>query len=145
MNYKRLLKLTPLFLLFALLGCDENIENKEVELKLAQLADSASFRLDTMNTQDWDSVYILMPYLQLDVEKHNIKISRAVKNEFKHAGITEDYCSLLFIHNQTVVAYSTIRRNIVDFSDLGGGDHNLMVPSTQKYVLQERRRAAFIE
>ena len=107
-----------LLVLLFLPSCGKK-ENKDVEACLANQPDHSSFMLDTINTNKWDSVYVMGPYQYENLEKSIPYLSHNLKKKFKQTAMLDTCCTLIFVRNQKVVSYSTIKRDIADFSSLG--------------------------
>lgn len=57
------------------------------------------FRIDTINTNDWDSLFIVKPYAIIDSNKYNIPKSVLKKMSFKLCSMDIALCFSLKISN----------------------------------------------
>lgn len=127
-----------LFLLALLLlsSCGEK-ENKDIEARLVKQPENSSFMLDTINTNKWDSVYIMHPYQYSNIEKCLPYLSDKLKKKFKEAANFDAFCTLIFVRDQKVVDYSYIKRDAADFTSL---NVSLGYSSKQNYQIVAYRK-----
>jgi hypothetical protein len=127
-----------LFLLALLLlsSCGEK-ENKDIEARLVKQPENSSFMLDTINTNKWDSVYIMHPYQYPNIEKCLPYLSDKLKKKFKEAANFDAFCTLIFVRDQKVVDYSYIKRDAADFTSL---NVSLGYSSKQNYQIVAYRK-----
>ncbi|MFT4221658.1 hypothetical protein [Dysgonomonas sp.] len=124
--------ISGIIIILPFISCNNEI--KEVNLNLSGLNMGTEFRIDTINTNDWDSLFIVKPYAIIDSNKYNIPKSVLKKIEFQT--LFDGYCSLLFFKNKQLINYSFIPRNISDFSQIKEGS---LFPSHQIYKLNDKR------
>ncbi len=123
------------FVVFSLTCCSKV---KEIDLNLSKVNSETVFRLDTINTSDWNTLCIVKPYSQVDSIKYDIpeSVLRKLKNEV----MIEQFCSLLFFKDGQLINYSFVHRyNVADFLELGGVDNCPIYSSTQEYKLTDKR------
>lgn len=125
-------KITGIIIIFLFLSCSN--EAKKIDIELIDLHAESEFSLDTFNSSDWDSLYILKPYQQIDTNRYNI--SESVLNRLKNNAMIDTYCSLLFFKGNQLVNYSFIPRSVADFSKIEG---KTTFPSNQKFKLNDER------
>lgn len=68
--------------------------------------------------EEWDSVYILLPYQ--DPHQLGLRISHSDLKSLQNLSLADQYCTLIFGHKGDLVAYSAIKRSVVDFSNIKG-------------------------
>ena len=68
--------------------------------------------------EKWDSVYILLPYQ--DPHQLGLRISHSDLKNLGNLSLADQYCTLIFGHKGDLVAYSAIKRSVVDFSNIKG-------------------------
>ena len=68
--------------------------------------------------EKWDSVYILLPYQ--DPHQLGLRISHSDLKSLENLSLADQYCTLIFAYKGRLVAYSPIRRAVVDLSDMKG-------------------------
>ena len=68
--------------------------------------------------EEWDSVYILLPYQ--DPHQLGLQVSHSDLNGLENLSLADQYCTLIFAHKGRLVAYSPIKRSVVDLSDMKG-------------------------
>ena len=68
--------------------------------------------------EKWDSVYILLPYQ--DPHQLGLRISHSDLQSLENLSLADQYCTLIFGHKGGLVAYSAIKRSVVDFSNIKG-------------------------
>ena len=68
--------------------------------------------------EEWDSVYILLPYQ--DPHQLGLRISHSDLKSLQNLSLADQYCTLIFGHKGDLVAYSAIKRVVVDLSDMKG-------------------------
>lgn len=68
--------------------------------------------------EEWDSVYILLPYQ--DPHQLGLQVSHSDLNSLENLSLADQYCTLIFAHKGRLVAYSSIKRSAVDLSDMKG-------------------------
>ncbi len=68
--------------------------------------------------EKWDSVYILLPYQ--DPHQLGLRISHSDLKSLENLSLADQYCTLIFGHKGDLVAYSAIKRSVVDFSNIKG-------------------------
>ena len=68
--------------------------------------------------EKWDSVYILLPYQ--DPHQLGLRISHSDLKSLQNLSLADQYCTLIFAYKGRLVAYSPIRRAVVDLSDMKG-------------------------
>lgn len=124
--------LFTVLLLISIASC--NRSTKEISINLSGLEVSSVFRLDTINTSDWDSLYILKPYHKIEINIDGMSDSD-LKN-IESQSMLDGYCSLLFLKEDRLVNYSFISRDMADFSQI---QDKLIFPSNQNYELNEKR------
>lgn len=124
--------LFTVLLLISIASC--NRSTKEISINLSGLEVSSVFRLDTINTSDWDSLYILKPYHKIEINIDGMSDSD-LKN-IESQSMLDGYCSLLFLKEDRLVNYSFISRDMADFSQI---QDKSIFPSNQNYELNEKR------
>lgn len=108
--------------------------SKEVDLDLSKLNIETTFSLDTINTKDWDNLYVVKPYEQVDTVRY--EIPESVLKEVKTTTMFDTYCTLLFFKTDQLVNYSFIRRNVADFLML----ENKSYPANHVFELTNERK-----
>ncbi len=68
--------------------------------------------------EEWDSVYILRPYQ--DPRQLGLQVSHSDLRGLESLSLADQYCTLIFAYKGRLVAYSPIRRAVVDLSDMKG-------------------------
>ena len=68
--------------------------------------------------EEWDSAYILLPYQ--DPHQLGLQVSHSDLNSLENLSLADQYCTLIFAHKGRLVAYSPIKRSVVDLSDMKG-------------------------
>ena len=63
--------------------------------------------------KEWDSVYIVKPYS--DISGIGIEMNESVRAAIDHLTQFDSDCTLLFIRDNSLVAYSTVPRGVIDF------------------------------
>lgn len=117
------------------ISCNNKV--KEIDLKLEKLTPGTTFKLDTININDWDYLYIVRPYETIDSGKYNMPES--VLNKINNTARYDDgSCTLLFIKNNQLINYSIVQRNIIDFILLEP-DTKYTFPFSQEYKLDIKR------
>ncbi|WP_321517932.1 hypothetical protein [uncultured Bacteroides sp.] len=125
-----------LLVLLFLSSCGKK-DNKDVEACLVKQPNNSSFMLDTINTSKWDSVYVMAPYQYVNIEKNIPYLSDKLKKKFKETAMIGSYCTLIFVKDQKVVSYSSIKRDVADFSSLDG---KIGYPLKQNYQIVAYRK-----
>lgn len=125
--------LFTVLLLISIASCS-NRSTKEVSINLSGLEVNSVFRLDTINTSDWDNLYVLKPYHKIEINIDSISDSD-LKN-IESQSMLDGYCSLLFLKEDRLVNYSFISRDMADFSQI---QDKSIFPSNQNYELNEKR------
>lgn len=119
--------------MFSFISCSKV---KEINLNLEMLDSGSTFRLDTINKADWDSLYIVKPYGKINPNKYSMPES--VLKKINSTISSDNYCSLLFIKNNQVINYSIVPRNPIDFSMWEMEEINTF-PSDQEYIVDNTR------
>lgn len=119
-------------LLISIASCNRSI--KEVSINLSGLEVNSVFRLDTINTSDWDNLYVLKPYHKIEINIDDMPDSD-LKN-IESQSMLDGYCSLLFLKEDSLVNYSFISRDMADFCQI---QDKSIFPSNQNYELNEKR------
>lgn len=97
--------------------CCNNKIDVEREVASAIHSDKPSLE-HVYEDEEWDSVYILLPYQ--DPHQLGLRISDSDLKSLKHLSLADQYCTLIFGHKGGLVAYSAIKRSVVDFSNIKG-------------------------
>ncbi len=68
---------------------------------------------------DWDNIYIVPPYAEIKrFKKRNVKYSNNLASELSNSSLNEQNCILVFVKNRSILRYSTVSRQILDFAHL---------------------------
>lgn len=118
------------------ISCNNNLENKDLINHIEQLNENVAFTLDTIETKDWDSVYIITPYAHGSFENQLNNIPYFDKSKIENASLSEGECSLVFVKHQKVVSYAIVSRSIADFSSIGD---IVLFATEQRYKLDAHR------
>ena len=97
--------------------CCNNKIDVEREVASAIHSDKTSLE-HVYEDEEWDSVYILLPYQ--DPHQLGLRISDSDLKSLKNLSLADQYCTLIFGHKGGLVAYSAIKRSVVDFSNIKG-------------------------
>ena len=97
--------------------CCNNKIDVEREVASAIHSDKPSLEY-VYEDEEWDSVYILLPYQ--DPHQLGLRISDSDLKSLKNLSLADQYCTLIFGHKGGLVAYSAIKRSVVDFSNIKG-------------------------
>ena len=97
--------------------CCNNKIDVEREVASAIHSDKPSLE-HVYEDEEWDSVYILLPYQ--DPHQLGLRISDSDLKSLKNLSLADQYCTLIFAYKGRLVAYSPIRRAVVDLSDMKG-------------------------
>lgn len=97
--------------------CCNNKIDVEREVASAIHSDKPSLE-HVYEDEEWDSVYILLPYQ--DPHQLGLRISDSDLKSLKNLSLADQYCTLIFGHKGGLVAYSAIKRSVVDFSNIKG-------------------------
>lgn len=97
--------------------CCNNKIDVEHEVASAIHSDKPSLE-HVYEDEEWDSVYILLPYQ--DPHQLGLRISDSDLKSLKNLSLADQYCTLIFGHKGGLVAYSAIKRSVVDFSNIKG-------------------------
>lgn len=95
--------------------------------KLTAIEKDSFFCFDSLYTEkQWDCIYILEPYA--DVDNININLNSNNKWDIHHALQSEGVCVIIFVDKNKYVSYQTITRNKIDFqlSDKARFDRNFV-------------------
>lgn len=98
-------------------SCCNNKIDVEREVASAIHSDKPSLK-HVYEDEEWDSVYILLPYQ--DPHQLGLRISDSDLKSLKNLSLADQYCTLIFGHKGGLVAYSAIKRSVVDFSNIKG-------------------------
>lgn len=98
-------------------SCCTNKIDVEREVASAIHSDKPSLE-HVYEDEEWDSVYILLPYQ--DPHQLGLRISDSDLKSLKNLSLADQYCTLIFGHKGGLVAYSAIKRSVVDFSNIKG-------------------------
>ena len=98
-------------------SCCNNKIDVEREVASAIHSDKPSLE-HVYEDEEWDSVYILLPYQ--DPHQLGLRISDSDLKSLKNLSLADQYCTLIFGHKGGLVAYSAIKRSVVDFSNIKG-------------------------
>lgn len=126
--------------LFLFLSCSNGDKVKEINLNLSNITEDSSFSLDSINTSDWDSVYILTPYAI--VPSNEYQIQESTQKMLQDLTLFDSQCTLLFIKDKALINYSSVPRNIADFADIKG---NNTFHSKQIYKLDNARNVLIVD
>lgn len=97
--------------------CCNNKIDVEREVASAIHSDKPSLE-HVYEDEEWDSVYILLPYQ--DPHQLGLRISDSDLKSLKNLSLADQYCTLIFGHKGGLVAYSAIKRSVVYFSNIKG-------------------------
>ena len=97
--------------------CCNNKIDVEHEVASAIHSDKPSLE-HVYEDEEWDSVYILLPYQ--DPHQLGLRISDSDLKSLKNLSLADQYCTLIFGHKGGLVAYSAIKRSVVDYSNIKG-------------------------
>lgn len=97
--------------------CCNNKIDVEREVASAIHSDKPSLE-HVYEDEEWDSVYILLPYQ--DPHQLGLRISDSDLKSLNNLSLADQYCTLIFGHKGGLVAYSAIKRSVVDFSNIKG-------------------------
>lgn len=106
-----------LFMVTLSFSCCNNKIDVEREVASAIHSDKPSLE-HVYEDEEWDSVYILLPYQ--DPHQLGLRISDSDLKSLKNLSLADQYCTLIFGHKGGLVAYSAIKRSVVDFSNIKG-------------------------
>ncbi len=98
-------------------SCCNNKIDVEREVASAIHSDKPSLK-HVYEDEEWDSVYILLPYQ--DPHQLGLRISDSDLKSLKNLSLADQYCTLIFGHKGGLVAYSAIKRSVVDYSNIKG-------------------------
>ncbi len=98
-------------------SCCNNKIDVEREVASAIHSDKPSLE-HVYEDEEWDSVYILLPYQ--DPHQLGLRISDSDLKSLKNLSLADQYCTLIFGHKGGLVAYSAIKRSVVDYSNIKG-------------------------
>ena len=83
--------------------------------KLISIEKDSFFCFDSLYTdEEWDSLYILSPYTEID--KINIELDANRKQDIRYALLSDGVYTLIFTNKNKYVFHETIPRKSVDFS-----------------------------
>lgn len=110
-----------LLIVFALGACTTNNRNTSdsnpLEQKLSTLTTGQQFSLGTIKSGNWNAFCVVTPYYSIDsLLNLNIMIDKNTQKELKQLVMFDNINTLLFIKNDTVIAFDPISRSILDFS-----------------------------
>jgi hypothetical protein len=124
-----------LFLILILavyIGCAENNRCPKIEESIQSLKGNLEFSLDTINTEKWDTVYIMEPYSNRTLDTLNIQnMPIRVRSSLRATLRGDRWCVLIFTEKQNYVNHALIERN-VDFYHL----QKIKYPYNQIYFLE---------
>lgn len=98
-------------------SCCNNKIDVEREVASAIHSDKPSLE-HVYEDEEWDSVYILLPYQ--DPHQLGLRISDSDLKSLKNLSLADQYCTLIFGHKGGLVAYPAIKRSVVDYSNIKG-------------------------
>lgn len=126
-----------IFLLFG--GCVN--KDRNLESKLQIIGENSYFSLDSIEVSDWDTVYILTPYVDIEGK---LKLSVSEKLKYELGSKSYDHlCSLIFIKEGEIISYYDVNRSIADFSFLDttscrfGRTHVYLMDANRKVLINK--------
>ncbi|WP_455063753.1 hypothetical protein [Prevotella fusca] len=120
---KILLTILTVILLVAIIWCI-NIPYQEVNvtdnLKSIQKSGTCLAIHELYKDEDWDTMIVIKPYDSRTASDEKIDMGYAGDRDAILDNILYDsICTLLFLKGNKLVAFSSIYRNVIDFSKLG--------------------------
>ncbi len=89
------------------------------EVNTASILNKGFIHLDKLNSEDvWDSIIVIKPYSQMDISAINMPLLVRRGIDFNRS--IDAQCTLLFISNKELKAYSYVPRVPIDFSRIKG-------------------------
>ncbi len=117
-----------------LISCNKKVV--KIDLNLSRLNTEAIFKLDTINLNDWDSLYIVKPYNTDNLDRFNIP--KPILKKINSTVTTDGTCCLLFIKNDHLANYSFVPQTVANFASKELEDISIL-SSDQVYQLDEER------
>lgn len=120
---KILLTILTVILLVAIIWCI-NIPYQEVNvtdnLKSIQKSGTCLAVHELYKDEDWDTMIIIKPYDSRTASDEKIDMGYAGdRDAILDNTLYDSICTLLFLKGNKLVAFSSIYRNVIDFSKLG--------------------------
>lgn len=120
---KILLTILTVILLVAIIWCI-NIPYQEVNvtdnLKSIQKSGTCLAVHELYKDEDWDTMIVIKPYDSRTASDEKIDMGYAGdRNAILDNTLYDSICTLLFLKGNKLVAFSSIYRNVIDFSKLG--------------------------
>ena len=127
-------------LLLTLVGCTP-IESSEtrIEIQFVQQIVDEVFTLKDLCEQDYDSIYIIPPYFDIEKKEYtNLKMSNNLRYLCNINTGNETISTILFICNGKVESFSVIKRAEADFATHETEKQHFF-PFEQKFILDKDR------
>lgn len=127
-------------LLLTLVGCTP-IESSEtrIEIQFVQQIVDEVFTLKDLCEQDYDSIYIIPPYFDIEKKEYtNLKMSNNLRSLCNINTGNETISTILFICNGKVESFSVIKRADADFATHETEKQHFF-PFEQKFILDKDR------
>ena len=120
---KILLTILTVILLIAIIWCI-NIPYQEVNvtdsLKSIQKSGTCLAVHELYKDEDWDTMIVIKPYDSRTASDEKIDMGYAGdRDAILDNTLYDSICTLLFLKGNKLVAFSSIYRNVIDFSKLG--------------------------
>lgn len=120
---KTLLTILTVILLVAIIWCI-NIPYQEVNvtdnLKSIQKSGTCLAVHELYKDEDWDTMIVIKPYDSRTASDEKIDMGYAGdRDAILDNTLYDSICTLLFLKGNKLVAFSSIYRNVIDFSKLG--------------------------
>lgn len=120
---KILLTILTIILLVAIIWCI-NIPYQEVNvtdsLKSIQKSGTCLAVHELYKDEDWDTMIVIKPYDSRTASDEKIDMGYAGdRDAILDNTLYDSICTLLFLKGNKLVAFSSIYRNVIDFSKLG--------------------------
>ncbi|SHF93595.1 hypothetical protein [Dysgonomonas macrotermitis] len=132
---------TIVLVIIILFSCKDK-EKEKIIYSLESIGIHQSFDLSTIIKEDWDTLYIISPYEELD-SIVGINFSERDKSSLMISTSYEGYTTFAFIKNRQMVNYHRIPYTAVDFFPLIDSI-NYFSPK-QKFILDEKRVVSLVE
>ncbi len=130
-----------LSILLIFISCNE-YKNDKIESRLERVREDSHFRLDSIESRDWDTLYVLTPYTDIE-SKFGSSISEKIKYYELGSKSYDHLCSLIFVKEGEVISCYDVNRNIADFSVLDSS--SCIFDKEQIYYLNKKREVQVSE
>lgn len=112
---KNVFNIICLFFIGLFVSC--NSLSKEVELsdEIPTIVKGKTLCLDDISiAKEWDSIVIVKPYSNID--ELNVDMDFVSKREIKSKVNYDNSCTIVFVKNGELVAFSFVKRDVVDLA-----------------------------